>query len=141
MKTRTLMAAALAATAFGAFADFEINLDLAAKPIRDARQTTCASLIGYAGSLNAEKMGHIVDNDSYWYASNRVETAQAMLDAGAFQQRLWSANKWFARRHPVTDEERRAVEENNRTKGKKRMRQIGKVQVPQSAFMAVLKLD
>jgi GTP-binding protein LepA len=25
--------------------------------------------------------------------------------------------------------------------GKKRMRQIGKVQVPQSAFMAVLKLD
>ena len=26
-------------------------------------------------------------------------------------------------------------------KGKKRMRQIGRVEVPQSAFMAVLKLD
>ncbi len=29
----------------------------------------------------------------------------------------------------------------NRRKGKKRMRQLGTVEVPQEAFMAVLKLD
>ena len=121
MKTGKIIAAAFAAAAFGAFADIEIAIDPAAKPIRDARQTTCASLIGYAGSLNAEKMGSIVDNDSYWYASNRMETAQAMLDAGAFQQRLWRANKWFARRHPVTDAER-AEYEAKRKKGDRRAR-------------------
>ncbi len=29
----------------------------------------------------------------------------------------------------------------NRKKGKKRMRQVGNVEVPQQAFMSVLKLD
>lgn len=122
MNIRMTLAAGAALLGTAAFAGFGIDIDLNAKPIRDARQTPCASLVGYAGSFNSEKMGPIYDNDAFWYGSNRFETAQAMLDAGAYQQRLWSANVWFARRHPVTDEERRAVEENNRTKGKKRMR-------------------
>ena len=121
MKKQGIIVACAAILGSVSYGEFEIAIDPAAKPIRGARQTTCASLIGYAGSLTAEKMGSIVDNDSYWYASNRMETAQAMLDAGAFQQRLWAANKWFARRHPVTDVER-AEYEAKRKKGDRRAR-------------------
>lgn len=104
-------------------ADFSIVVDPAKEPIRDARDTPCASLIGYAGSFNAEKMGSIYDNDTFWYDANRYETAAVMKGAGAYQQRIWDANKWFARRHPVTAEER-AEFEAARAKGdrKKRLR-------------------
>ena len=121
-----MLAAGAALVAATGFAGFEIKIDPAKVPIRDARQTPCASLIGYAGSFNAEKMGHIYDNDSYWYDTNRWETAAAMKEAGAWQQRLWSANVWFARRHPVTAAERAEVEEFNAKSGrygkKKRLR-------------------
>lgn len=126
MKKSQVIAAGAALAAATVFAGFEIDIDLAKTPIRDARQTTCASLIGYAGSFNSEKMGPIYDNDAFWYDTNRVETAQAMLDAGAYQQRIWSADRWFARRHPVTAAERKEVEDFNAKSGrwgkKKRLR-------------------
>ncbi len=44
-----LMTGLAAGAAFGAFADFEIDLDLGEKPIRDARTSTCGPMVGYAG--------------------------------------------------------------------------------------------
>ena len=45
-----LMTGLVAGVAFGAFADFEINLDLAKKDVlKDVRQSTCGPIIGYAG--------------------------------------------------------------------------------------------
>jgi len=85
--------------------------------------------------MNSEKMGHIYDNDAYWFVSNRYETAAVMKEAGAYNQRLWSANAWFERRHPVTQAEWDAVEEHNRKqrdwRKKKRHR---KQSDPQAAF-------
>ena len=52
MKTKTLMAAAFAATAFGAFADFDINLDLSGKPIRDLSKSTSKAICGYISAVN-----------------------------------------------------------------------------------------
>ena len=91
MKAKTLMAAAAAATAFGAFADFDITLDLGEKPIRDVRTSTCGPMVGYAGCLANS-------NEEYWFSSNKVETARVMREAGAYFQRMWSANAWFKNR-------------------------------------------
>lgn len=59
MRKSQVVAAGVALAAATVYAGFEIDIDLAKTPIRDARQTTCASLIGYAGSFNSEKMGPI----------------------------------------------------------------------------------
>ena len=51
MNLKTTLAAGAALVGTAAFADFEINLDLGEKPIRDARTSTCGPMVGYAGCL------------------------------------------------------------------------------------------
>ena len=92
MKTKTLMAAAIAATAFGAFADFDINLDLSGKPIRDLSKTTSKAIVGYISAMHAY-------GDDYWFVSNKWETATAMKNAGCYNSATWSSDSWFAKRN------------------------------------------
>ena len=92
MKTKTLMAAAVAATAFGAFADFDINLDLSGKPIRDLSKTTSKAIVGYIGDMHAF-------NDDCWFVSNKVQTATVMKQAGCYNQCTWWSDRWFAQRN------------------------------------------
>ena len=97
MKAMTLAAVA-AGLAQVAQADFEINIDPGAQPIRDARRSTCSPLVGYAGSgVTIAKGG---GSEEYWFVTNRVEMARAMKEAGAWFQRVWGANQWFAHRAP-----------------------------------------
>jgi len=93
---RILSAAAVLTCAFAAFADFELDFDFDQKPLRDTRTSTCGPMVGYAGCL----CGDGGDQALYWFVSNRVETAAAMKSAGAWFQRMWSANGWYARRKP-----------------------------------------
>ena len=92
MTKRGMIAAGAAILGAVAYADFEIELDFAAKPIKDIRTSTCGPEIGYAGCN--------WDDDTYLFDTDRVETARAMKAAGAWFQRMWSANGWFARRKP-----------------------------------------
>ena len=89
--TKTIAAGAAAICAFSTFADFEIDLDFDATPIRDMRKSTCFPMVGYAGCLANT-------DEAYWFSSNKVETARAMREAGAWFQRMWSANNWFKNR-------------------------------------------
>ena len=89
--TKTIAAGAAAICAFSTFADFEIDLDFDATPIRDMRKSTCFPMVGYAGCLANT-------DEAYWFSSNKVETARAMREAGAWFQRMWSANSWFKNR-------------------------------------------
>ena len=91
MNIRTTLAAAAALAGTSAFADFDITLDLGEKPIRDARTSTCGPMVGYAGCLANT-------DEAYWFSSNKVETARVMREAGAWFQRMWSANAWFKNR-------------------------------------------
>ena len=95
MNTRTLMAAAVAATALGAFADFDINLDLSGKAIKDVRTSTCGPEIGYAGTLACEGI-----DETDLFDTRKEETARLMKEAGAWLQRMWGANAWYGRRGP-----------------------------------------
>ena len=81
-----------------ALADFDINLDIKAPPIRDVRTSTCGPIIGYAGSVQgiAESIG----NDTFWTVTNRIEMSRGCRAAGAWLQRVWSADDWFARGGP-----------------------------------------
>ena len=89
---------ALVCGAFAAFADFDIELDMKAKPIRDVRTSTCGPIIGYAGSLQG--ISESIGGDAFWAVTNRMEMSRAMREAGAWHQRVWSADDWFARRVP-----------------------------------------
>ena len=89
--TKTIAAGAAAICAFSTFADFEIDLDFDATPIRDMRKSTCFPMVGYAGCLANT-------DEAYWFSSNKVETARVMREAGAWFQRMWSANSWFKNR-------------------------------------------
>ena len=95
MNKKTLLAAALAATSFGAFADIEIDLDLAQKPIKDVRKTNTGTLIGYSGAFNSMQGTGPGGEDSLWFVSNKVETARAFRECGAWLQRSWCANYWW----------------------------------------------
>ena len=90
------MAAAVAAVAFGAWADFEINLDPEAQPIRDARKTTCGPLIGYAGC----RTGVNISDDDKVFGEYREATSAICRESGAWFQRMWTANRWFDHRKP-----------------------------------------
>ena len=98
MKTRTLLAAACAATALGAFADFDINLDLSGKAIKDVRTSTCGPEIGYAGSVLTFRHG--MGGETFWTVTNRMELSRGIRESGACFERVWDANGWFARRGP-----------------------------------------
>lgn len=90
---RLAACAACAALSASALADFRIGVDVKAKPIKDVRESTCGPEIGYAGAM-------LDMNDDYWFVTNRMETARMMKAAGAWFQRVWGANDWFARRKP-----------------------------------------
>ena len=83
--------------AFGAFADFAIDIDPKAVPIKDMSRTTCNSGIGYNAALEAV-FG--VKDDDWWFISNRVESARVLREAGANLLRLQCMNGWFARQGP-----------------------------------------
>ena len=103
MKAKTLLAAALAATAFGARADFSIDLDIGTKPIKDVRTSTCGPEIGYAGTLASLQDWGL--DEEFLFGEDAENTARLMKEAGAWLQRMWSANAWFAKRdtvHPKT---------------------------------------
>ena len=76
----------------GALADFDINIDLGAKPIRDASKSTSKALVGYAGCLCGRDGG---EYQNYWFTTNRAATSAAERRAGAWFQRMWDANGWF----------------------------------------------
>jgi len=93
MNAKTTLAACAALMTLGSFADFEINLDLGEKPIRDARKSTCCPLVGYAGCLPA-------GDEAYWFGENQDETSRVLRESGAWFQRMWNSNAWYARRKP-----------------------------------------
>ena len=95
MKT-TCAAIAAAFCAGSAFAEFSIVVDPKAKPIHDTRSSTCGPVVGYAGC--AMQMGPGV-SDSYFFDEVKYDTAKAMKESGAWFQRMWSANQWFAARN------------------------------------------
>ncbi len=99
-----LFAAALAAAGSALASDFKIDIDLAAEPMRDARKSSCFPMIGYAGCYMQIKGYDGSDvGEEYWLRDNAEETSRVMREAGAWFQRMWNANKWFARRVPDTN--------------------------------------
>ena len=96
MNLKTLLAAGAAMACAGALAaDFDITLDPGKKPIRDARQSTCGPLVGYAGCFSG-----LSNNDKFYFEDNREATSAICRESGAWFQRMWSANGWFAHRKP-----------------------------------------
>jgi len=87
---------ALALFAGTARADFAIDLDFAAKPMKDVRTSTCGPEMGYAGCAMEMGPGR---GDTYFFETHGEDTARAMKEAGAWFQRMWSANSWFAKRN------------------------------------------
>ena len=81
--------------AMTAFANFDIELDMKAQPIRDVRTSTCGPIIGYAGSV--QSIASSVGGDTFWAVTNRMEMSRGCREAGAWLQRVWSAEEWFAR--------------------------------------------
>ena len=61
--------------AASALADFNINLDLSGKPMRDLSKTTSKAIVGYISAMHEY-------GDDYWFVSNKWETAAAMWIAG-----------------------------------------------------------
>ena len=99
--TRTMLAAGAAlVVTLAAQAEFSIEIDPAAKPVKDVRTSTCGPEIGYAGASAIDIITRGALSDDYWFVTNRVETARAMREAGAWHQRMWNANDWFALRKP-----------------------------------------
>ena len=93
MLKRTLAAAATIA-AFGALAaDFEINIDPKAKPIKDMRKTGCNQGMGFNAALE-----HVwgVANDDYWFVTNRVYASRILKEAGANLLRLQCMWSWWS---------------------------------------------
>lgn len=84
----------------GALADFDISIDPAVKPVKDVRTSTCGPEVGYAGASASDSYVRGAMSDDWWFVTNRVETARAMREAGAWHQRMWGANGWFWRRGP-----------------------------------------
>ena len=101
MNIRMTLAAGAALLGTAAFAGFDIDIDLNAKPIRDASESTSKTLVGYAGCFCDQLSGGVYQGaQAYWFGTNKVETSKAMREAGAWFQRMWSANRWFADRVP-----------------------------------------
>ena len=99
---RATIAAVAFLAAFVAKADFSIDIDLDGSPIRDVRQSTCGPIVGYAGCYMSGD-NFKIPQDTYWFEEHADETSRAMREAGAWFQRMWSANAWFARRVPDTN--------------------------------------
>lgn len=94
MKQRMIVGLVAAGCALGAFADFEIKLDLSGKPMRDLSKTTSKAIVGYINAMHGPEY-----NDDYFFVSNRMETARVMKKAGCCNCATWSSDGWFARRN------------------------------------------
>jgi len=81
-----------------AWADFALDLDWKAKPIRDVRASTCGPIVGYAGCLVEIQLGE--NYETYLFDTDKENTSRVLREAGAYHQRMWQANAWFARRGP-----------------------------------------
>ncbi len=95
---KRILSAALAAAALSANADLSIEIDPDAAPVKDVRKSTCGPEVGYAGCFMECGRG-----DDFWFGENADETARAMKEAGAWFQRMWGADQWFAHRVPSPD--------------------------------------
>ena len=96
---RTLAAVAAIGCVATAVADFEIDLDLGQKPIKDVRKTNTGTLVGYSGAFNSMQGTGPGGEDTLWFVSNKVETARAFRECGAWMQRSWNANGWWRLRN------------------------------------------
>ena len=103
MMNKILLALTIALVASVRAADFEIDLDIGAKPIKDVRESTCGPEIGYAGCFLQGVPPTSWHNEEYWFRDHAEETSGAMREAGAWFQRMWNANGWFAHRVPDTN--------------------------------------
>ncbi|MBR2488009.1 MAG: hypothetical protein IKB52_02705 [Kiritimatiellae bacterium] len=92
MNIKTAVAAMSVLASTGAFADFNINLDLSGKPMRDLSKTTSKAIVGYISAMHAY-------GDDYWFVTNKYETAAVMKKAGCYNTATWSSDMWFARRN------------------------------------------
>ena len=92
MNIKTAVAAMSVLASAGAFADFNINLDLSGKPMRDLSKTTSKAIVGYISAMHTY-------GDDYWFVSNKYETASVMKKAGCYNTATWSSDQWFARRN------------------------------------------
>ncbi len=92
MNIKTAVAAMSVLASAGAFADFNLNLDLSGKPMRDLSKTTSKAIVGYISAMHAY-------GDDYWFVSNKYETASVMKKAGCYNTATWSSDQWFARRN------------------------------------------
>ena len=92
MNIKTAVAAMSVLASAGAFADFNINLDLSGKPMRDLSKTTSKAIVGYISAMHAY-------GDDYWFVSNKYETASVMKKAGCYNTATWGSDGWFAHRN------------------------------------------
>ena len=92
MNIKTAVAAMSVLASTGAFADFNLNLDLSGKPMRDLSKSTSKAIVGYISAMHAY-------GDDYWFVSNKCETAAAMKKAGCYNTATWGSDGWFAHRN------------------------------------------
>ena len=92
MNIKTAVAAMSVLASTGAFADFNLNLDLSGKPMRDLSKSTSKAIVGYISAMHAY-------GDDYWFVTNKYETAAVMKKAGCYNTATWSSDMWFARRN------------------------------------------
>ena len=99
MNAKTIISAIAACLAGGVFADFNINLDLSGKPMRDLSKSTSKAIVGYISALHEY-------GDDYWFVTNKYETAAAMKKAGCYNTATWSSDMWFNRRNDPNPKKR-----------------------------------
>ena len=100
MNMKKMTAACLSAGCIlGAFADFNINLDLSGKPMRDLSKSTSKAIVGYISAMHEY-------GDDYWFVTNKYETAAVMKMAGCYNTATWSSDMWFARRNSTNPKNR-----------------------------------
>jgi len=101
MNIRLTALAALAACAFGAQADLEIEIDLSAKPKKDITKAKCNAGFGFNQALDTLSQPSEGGND-IWFVTNKYETARTLKKAGATLMRLQCANEWWRNRNEKT---------------------------------------
>ena len=89
---KSLTCVTLAMLASMGFADFNLNIDLSGKPMRDLSKTTSKSIVGYISAMHEY-------GDEYWFVTNKWETAEVMKKAGCHNSATWSSDMWFSRRN------------------------------------------
>ena len=99
MNKKIIVPALAVCLAGGALADFNINLDLSGKPIRDLSKSTSKAIVGYISAMHEY-------GDEYWFVTNKMQTAAAMKMAGCYNTATWSSDQWFNRRNDPNPKKR-----------------------------------